>query len=82
MWMFDCTDRSHWLGVSLKSQRTFALRTFVDGTWRLDECSHNETRDILLLKTNGNPGRNAPKWDTDLVYKKDIQFEVTVRTDD
>lgn len=82
MWMFDCTDRSHRLRVSLKSQRIFASSTFVDGTWRLDECSDNGTRDILLLKTNDNPGRNTPKWDTDLVYTKDIQFEVTVRIDD
>lgn len=71
------TDR-----VSLKSQRTSGSHTFVSGTRRLDECSDYGASDNLLLKANDNPGRNAPRQDTDLVYKKDIQSEITVRIDD
>lgn len=71
------TDR-----VSLKSQRTSGSYTFVNSTRRLDECSDYGASDILLLKANDNPGRNTPRQDTDLVYKKDIQSEITVRIDD
>ena len=74
------TDR-----VSLKSQRISGSHTFVNSTRRLDECSDYgalDSSDILPLKANDNPGRNAPRQDTDRVYKKDIQCEITVRTDD
>lgn len=71
------TDR-----VSLKSQRTSGSYTFVNGTRRLDECSDYGASNILLLKANDNPGYNTPRQDTDLVYKRDIQSEITVRIDD
>lgn len=71
------TDRA-----SLKSQRTSGLYSFANATRRLDECSDYRASDILLLKANDNHRRNAPRQDTDLVYTKDIQSEITRRIDD
>lgn len=71
------TDR-----VSSKSQRTCGSHTFVNGSRRLDECFDYGASNILLLKANDNPGHKTPQQDTDLVYKKDIQSEITVRIDD
>ena len=68
--------------VSLKSQSTSGSHAFVNSTRRLDECSDYGASNILLLEANDNPGRSTPRQDTDLVYKKDIHSEITVRIDD
>lgn len=71
------TDR-----VSLKSQRISGSHTSVSSTRRSDGCSDYGASDIVLLKANEKPGHNAARQDTDLVYRKGIQSEITARTDD
>lgn len=69
-------------GVSLKSQRISGSHTSVSSTRRSDGCSDYGAGDILLLKANDKPGHNAARQDTDLVYSKGTQSEITARTDD
>lgn len=72
----------HTDGVSLQSQRICASHTSVSSTRRSDGASDFGASDILLLKANDKPGHNAARQDTDLVYSKGNQSEITARTDD